>query len=101
MQYLHLQTNKNIHKVYVDLDYYVTPTRLHFNNENSKKCRIDEIIEITNNNIIILGQPGAGKTTTVKKLIQTFLTDDANYLNNRFRACSGILFAKQDIIVAS
>jgi len=60
---------KNISDVFIDLDLYITPLKLRVEpKDNIPKIPISEILCSTNKHIILLGQPGAGKTTSVKKL---------------------------------
>lgn len=72
--------SKILSKVYVDLDYFIIPRRLHFGAiEENKSLKLKEILENEQNHLVILGQAGAGKTTTMKKLVLDVLNKNSNY----------------------
>ncbi|WP_313503196.1 NACHT domain-containing protein [Kaistella carnis] len=75
-----LKGNKSLNDIYIDLDIQLEPKRKKFAEENDEKQNIEKIlIENENNNhIVILGGPGAGKTTTVKHICQLILCTDIN-----------------------
>lgn len=76
---------KPLEYIYVDLDYYLTPKRLQYLPEEDKKIRLRDIFSNLNRHIVILGQPGAGKTTSMKYLStlvifdETFCPNDFNF----------------------
>ena len=58
--------------IYVDLDAYVTPSRLHIDPvEKESTVPLLTAVAQRGRHCIILGQPGAGKTTAMKKLCLT------------------------------
>lgn len=69
--------SKDTRKVYVDLEYFLVPRRLLMEDESaSNRINIREVFKTTKKNLVILGQPGAGKTTTMKMLVNWLLAND-------------------------
>lgn len=60
---------KYIEQVFIDLDIYITPRSIH-TSENEKKYKYPLIqkVQDVHAHCVILGLPGAGKTTSMKKL---------------------------------
>lgn len=81
-----LKSPKSLLNVYIRLNMHFLPKRQHFNtNEALETKSIEDIIYSTNNHIIVLGQPGAGKTTTMQQVCQSILFNenysvDVNYI---------------------
>jgi predicted NACHT family NTPase len=69
-----LSNSKTTSNIYVHLDFYLTPSKNQFETSNSK-TKIEEILN-TNKHAVILGQPGAGKTTSMKFLCQKLMHDE-------------------------
>src|SRR5680860_26433 len=62
-------TSKDLDQIFVTTDLFLTPRKLHTDNEAiDNKISFNELFEKSENSIVLLGQPGAGKTTSVKKL---------------------------------
>lgn len=74
-----LQGRKELNQIYIDLDTYLMPMRTHFceNEKSSFKPLLNAIFE-SGFHSVILGQPGAGKTTSVKKLCSEFFSEEKN-----------------------
>lgn len=61
-------------KTYIPLDYYVIPRSLELvqaESKNKVKLKLSEVLD-NEKNIILIGQPGAGKTTTLQYISQSF-----------------------------
>lgn len=70
-----LNKKKLISKTYIDLDFFFTPSRINIDkNIRTTNCTITKLINSTDEHIILLGQPGAGKTTTIKRIVQNLIT---------------------------
>lgn len=71
-----LKGNRNLTDVYIELDIDLEPRRKKMQDEPESKKKIYEILADNDNknHVIILGGPGAGKTTTVKYICQSLLT---------------------------
>ncbi len=68
-----LHSSKKLSKVYIKLDYYLTPLRQRFDSKVPKKTELRSIIKGCESHVVILGQPGAGKSTSLKYLCQQIL----------------------------
>jgi len=86
-----IDEKKTLGSVYIQLDTYVFPARKHFNTAERKKTRrLEEAILTGKDHCVILGQPGAGKSTSLKKICDVIIkeetkTDYAFPIQLRFR----------------
>jgi hypothetical protein len=61
---------------YVHLDLLFEPRREHINEKQLlRKCPLKDIITANKSNTVILGQPGSGKTTSIKYIVNSILKD--------------------------
>jgi predicted NACHT family NTPase len=75
-----LRKPKDTERVYVELDYFLTARDYEIGiPQTKKKINLKKIFDEGENHIIILGQPGAGKTTTMKYLCQAVIFDEEFY----------------------
>ena len=79
-----LKKAKRTTDIYIELDLYVMPRRRRINaDEIVESIPLKEIFESSANHFIVLGQPGAGKTTSLKFLCQTLFLDE-DFQSERF-----------------
>ncbi|MEW6207314.1 MAG: NACHT domain-containing protein [Acidobacteriota bacterium] len=79
-----LQKTRHTADVYVDLDLYVQPRRLHLHpSEAEQSVPFKNILDTVKDHLILLGQPGAGKTTSMKQLCHLIL-HDSDFQADRF-----------------
>ncbi len=74
---------KQTEEVFVPLDIYLLPRRQRFSNhEQIPSAPLSSVLEGEGTtHLVILGQPGAGKTTAVKHLCQQMLSDSKKSLS--------------------
>lgn len=64
------QQAKSLESIFIDLDLFVSPIKLRIETtESIDKIPSSTLLASSLENIILLGQPGAGKTTSVKKYL--------------------------------
>jgi len=74
--------SKRTSEVYIELDLNITPERLKFDEEEgTREASISKIFKQSDNHIVLLGQPGAGKTTSTKFICNSILFDEKYYPN--------------------
>ncbi len=73
-----LKSPKVTNKVYVELDLFLYPRRIRIDSrERIKSISLSTAISKAEKHIILLGQPGAGKTTSMKYLCHRILHDES------------------------
>jgi hypothetical protein len=64
-----LEKKKTLSSVYIQLDTYLLPAKKHFSIvERNKTIALEKAVLEGQDHCVILGQPGAGKTTSLKKI---------------------------------
>ncbi len=72
-----LKKAKDTMEVFIELDLFVYPIRIRIDSkETIESIPLTKIFETVDEHIVLLGQPGAGKTTSLKFLCQTIFTDE-------------------------
>jgi energy-coupling factor transporter ATP-binding protein EcfA2 len=72
-----LKRPKNTVNIFIGLDLFVYPSRIRIApNETIEKVNLYNLLDATSRHIVVLGQPGAGKTTSMKYLCQLLLHDE-------------------------
>jgi hypothetical protein len=67
--------NRRLGDFFIPLDIYVGQTRLRMEGEEIPETKLEDALGSEVQCHVIVGQPGAGKTTAVKHLCQRFLTE--------------------------
>jgi NACHT domain len=71
-----LKKARRISEIFIDLDLYVYPRRMRIKtDERIQSIPLKDIFEESENHFVLLGQPGAGKTTSMKHICQLLLRD--------------------------
>ena len=70
---------KSTTEIYVELDIYLYPTRIRMPDEQIDTIPLKKILSHTKKHIVLLGQVGAGKTTSMKTLCNSVLYDEDFY----------------------
>ncbi len=71
-----LDRKKTLGSVYIQLDTYLLPAKRHFSIiERNKTVALEKAVLDGTDHCIILGQPGAGKTTSLKKICDIIIEE--------------------------
>ena len=79
-----LQGDKRLSDIYIELDTYLMPLRTHISKSERQSIKpLQEALFSDERHAVVLGSPGAGKTTSMKKLCSNYfsgsLTGDYNF----------------------
>lgn len=72
---------RRLSDVFVPLNVYLSRRRSRFDDSDLPEMSLEEALAVDRSSCIVLGQPGAGKTTAVKHLCQRFFAD-TDYLSS-------------------
>lgn len=71
-----LEKKRTLGSVYIQLDTYLLPAKRHFSIiERSRTIALEKAVLSGKEHCIILGQPGAGKTTSLKKICDIIIKE--------------------------
>lgn len=81
-----LKASKDVQQTYIELDMYVYPRNIRmYEDETIQTIPLNKIFSTSKNHFAILGQPGAGKTTSMKYLCQSiFFSENSVDLNYKY-----------------
>lgn len=73
-----LDKKKTLGSVYIQLDTYLIPAKRHFSSVERDKTEIlEDAVLKGKDHCVILGQPGAGKSTSLKKICDIIIQEEA------------------------
>jgi predicted NACHT family NTPase len=71
-----IDKRRSLNSVYIQLDTYVMPVKRHFSPQERKNTLpLEKAVLTGKEHCVILGQPGAGKTTSLKKICDLIITE--------------------------
>lgn len=79
-----VQRAKTISDIFVDVDVYLMPRKNQLEKEEELKISSEIVFSNVNKHIVVLGQPGAGKTTLMKHICKSVLFDE-DYYPDKFK----------------
>lgn len=78
-----LRESKKTDQIYIELDIYLYPSRVRISpDEKLQAIPLHEIFSRSQNHYVIMGQPGAGKTTSMKHLCGKIIRGGSFYFKN-------------------
>lgn len=70
-----MRSSKGLLSIYIELDTFLMPLRTHIDQtERNNVIPLEEALFANSNHSVVLGQPGAGKTTSMKKLCMNYFS---------------------------
>ncbi|CCG52121.1 Protein of unknown function [Flavobacterium indicum GPTSA100-9 = DSM 17447] len=81
-----LKSSKVMSQVFIELDMYVYPRNIRIDeSEKILKIPLNKIFDVETKHLLILGQPGAGKTTSMKYLCHSiFFNDNTSFQKYKY-----------------
>ena len=81
-----LRAPKYTLSIHTDLNYLSVPRSHYVDGETEHgQTKIEEVLKSLTSNLVILGGPGAGKTTTLKIIAASYLNGNWGFLEERFQ----------------
>jgi len=86
--------DKKTDDIHIDMDFYLSPIRERYDTTKPEENLLREIFKRTTKHLVILGEGGSGKSTSMQMLSRKMLTDNADHpeysipLVLRFRECN-------------
>ncbi len=77
-----LKKSKEVLNIFIDLNLYLTVRRVHLSSKKEEQILVTELFKKFNHNIVLLGAPGAGKTTIAKYLCSQLLMRKQEWTKN-------------------
>ncbi|MCW3121613.1 MAG: hypothetical protein JWQ38_1105 [Flavipsychrobacter sp.] len=75
---------KRLADIFINIDIYLMPQKLKLDNETLEKIPSKSLFSHVDHHIVLLGQPGAGKTTLMKNICQAVILDE-KYNQDKFK----------------
>ncbi|WP_437531983.1 TIR domain-containing protein [Sorangium sp. So ce726] len=74
VNFLDARKSRDLEHIYIHLDVFLYPRRIRATREEIiSKIPFEQLLTHTTNHVALLGQPGAGKTTSIKRLFLTLI----------------------------
>ena len=83
VKFREMDENKSLFSVYIELEFHLSMRRYQVDTtEFPKRATLEYIFSKLDRHFIVVGDPGAGKTTLVKNLCQKLLRKESKYFND-------------------
>lgn len=80
-----LNTVKALNNIHIELDTFLVPMRLQVDiSERHDRKSLTDVLNHSQGHVVVLGSPGAGKTTSMKKLASRYFNGTTAVINQTF-----------------